>query len=239
MTNRMFLVFWMLLGLVVFAVSPHVASAWPVHSRPKPKELPKEPSAESVTLNGVVQSITSTEIEMLVHPPADKGNAPADKGKPNKNAPHGKWTVLTHRDTPIHVTGEATPDYLHPGLMVQFAATGQAHEVKDQIHELSIVTPAQRTRHTGSAAAKPVSKGNAAIAPPAGSEPQKVIGQLGHLHDNKWSVHGRQDRADRIGRRREIAVAFTGSRHVKPGDKVVVQGEMVHGKRAPQPATCG
>jgi len=62
-----------------------------------------------------------------------------------------------------------------------------------------------------------------------------VIGQLGHLHNNQWSVlaEGKTwhiELADDV----KIKVAFTGSHFVKPGDKIVVQGEMIHGK----PGTC-
>ena len=69
MKNRSWLAFWLLLGLGVVCLAPSPASAWWRQAQ-KRKVAAKEPTAEAVTLNGVVQRVTPTQIEILVDPPA-------------------------------------------------------------------------------------------------------------------------------------------------------------------------
>ncbi len=139
MTNRSFLAFWLLFGLGAACLAPP-ASAWSQHM-PKRKAVPKEPTEESVTLNGVIQRVTSTQIEVLVDSPAKE-----DQKNKNKNAPHGTWTVSTLRGTKFHVEGEATPDYLRSGLLVQLSAKVEGGEIKEPIHKLTIISKAHGTR---------------------------------------------------------------------------------------------
>ena len=77
---------------------------------------------------------------------------------------------------------------------------------------------------------KPADNASLASAPKAGN------GTDGHrptrsFDDNQWSViaDGKTwhiELADDV----KIKVAFTGSHFVSPGDKIAVQGEMIHGK---------
>jgi hypothetical protein len=117
--------------------------------------------------------------------------------------------------------------------MVRFTAEGKEKEKKQETaettHELTIVTAASH---------KAISKDSSVSLQPANQKQETgrtVTGQLGHLHNNQWSVlaEGKTwhiELADDV----KIKVAFTGSHFVKPGDKIVVQGEMIHGK----PGTC-
>jgi hypothetical protein len=172
-----------------------------------------------------VQSITPTHIEVLVDNSTD---APKKK---NQKTPHGTWSVVVPHETPIQVTGEATPDYLHHGLMVRFTVEGKEkkQEAAETTHELTIVTAASH---------KPVRNESLVSLQPANQKQEagrSVTGQLGHLHNNQWSVlaEGKTwhiELADDV----KIKVAFTGSHFAKPGDKISVQGEMIHGK----PGTC-
>jgi hypothetical protein len=207
-----------------------VATAYVYVARHHKRQSP--PTAEPVSFQGVVQSATAAQIEVLVDKPTDDDNS----GK-NKKAPHGKWSVLVPPDTPIQVKGEATPDYLHAGLMVQFTVAQDGKEGTATVHELTIMTAAARKyAHKNSTASKPpVHAGGDSPASKAKSEVRTVVGQLGHLHDDKWSVITDSktwhiELADDV----KIKVAFTGSHFVKHGDKISVQGEMVHGK----PGTC-
>ena len=185
-----------------------------------------------MSLQGVVQSITATNIGVLVDKPTD-----ADKknGK-NKKTPHGTWSVVVPHDTPIRVTGEATSDYLHPGLMVRFTVQGEGQGATETVHQLTIVTAAShKPANKGSTASQPVDKARLASAPQKQEAGRTITGQLGHLHNNQWSVIADDktwhvELADDV----QIRVAFTGSRFISPGDKIVVQGEMIHG----QPGTC-
>ncbi len=185
-------------------------------------------TAEPVSFQGVVQSATSKQIEVLVDRPSDRDN----KDGKNKKAPHGKWSVLLPPDTPIHVKGEATPDYLHSGLVVQFTVPEENKETVATVHELTIVTAASRKHaHRTPAASKPTHGSSDSAASAAKSEGRTVVGQLGHFHDQKWPVlvEGKTwhvELADDV----KINVAFAGSRFVGNGDKITVQGEMVHGK---------
>jgi hypothetical protein len=184
-----------------------------------------------VSLHGVVQSITPTNIEVLVDKPTDTDH----KSGKNKKTPHGTWSVVVPHDTPIQVTGEATPDYLHHGLMVRFTVRGKDKGATETAHQLTIVTAAShKAVHEGSTANKPADKLFLASAQKQEAG-RTVIGQLGHLQNNQWSVTADDktwhiELADDV----KINVAFTGSRFVSPGDKIVVRGEMIHGK----PGTC-
>jgi hypothetical protein len=183
-----------------------------------------------VSLRGVVQSITATHIQVLV----DKPTGNDQKNGKNKKTPHGTWSVVVPHDIPIQVTGEATPDYLHPGLMVQFTVQGEGQGAAETVHQLSIVTAAShKPANKGSTVSKPAAF--LASAPPKQEAGRTIIGELGHLHDNQWSViaDGKTWHVA-LAADVQIKVAFTGSRFVSPGDKVVVQGEMIHG----QPGTC-
>ena len=222
--NRTIVGCCMLLGLgAAFCSSPSAAAG--LHSRRHAGQQPKLPTAEPVSLQGVVQSIAATHIEVAV----DKPTGADSKSASGKKAPHGTWSVLVPHDTPVQVTGEATPDFLRYGLMVRFAAQGK--DAAELVHELTIVTAASyKPAAKGSTASKPTDH-----AAPAAAQKQEsgrtVIGQLGHLHDNLWSViaEGKTwhiQLADDV----KINVAFTGTHFVSPGDKVVVQGEMIHGK---------
>ena len=234
MTKRTVLGCCAILAVGAFLCAPRVAVAYSrvtLYVRPHHKrQVP--PTVEPVSFQGVVQSATATQIEVLVDKPTDD-----DNGGKNKKAPHGKWSVLVPPDTPIQVKGEATPDYLHAGLMVQFTVPQDAKEVTVTVHELTIVTAASRkyANKTSAASKPPVHAGGDAPASKAKSEGRTVVGQLGHLHDDKWSVitdskTWHVELADDV----KIKVAFTGSHFIKHGDKISVQGQMVHGK----PGTC-
>jgi hypothetical protein len=233
-----------ILGLCAVLRSPLLANGW-AHPRRHPSpnaKQPKDPAAEPVSFHGTVQSITATHIEVLIDKTDadDKSDNKTDnksdnktnnKNGKNKKAPHGTWSVLVPHDTPVHVTGEATPDYLHHGIMVRFTVQGDGKAAAETVHQLTIVTAASRKPvHKGAAATKPADKAPAADAQD-GDAQRTVVGQLGHLHDNQWSVvaDGKTwhiQLADDV----KIKVAFTGSHFVSPGDKIVVQGEMIHGK---------
>jgi hypothetical protein len=218
-----------IVGLCTVFWSPPLAAGW---WHPRRYTVPqKAPTAESVSLQGVVQSITATHIEVLVDKPTDADNK---KGK-NRKTSQGTWSVVVPHDTPIQVTGEATPDYLHHGLMVRFTVQGKNEGATETAHQLTIVTAASHNAvQKGSTVSKPTD--NASFASAQKQEAGRtVIGQLGRLQNNQWSVtaDGKTRHivlADDV----KIKVAFTGSRFVSPGDKIVVQGEMIHGK----PGTC-
>lgn len=214
-----------ILGLCTVFCAPPLAAGW-WHPRRRMPQY-QQPTAESVSLQGTVQSITPTHIEVLVDSSTDGPK------KKNPKTPHGTWSVVVPHETPIQVSGEATPDYLHHGLMVRFTVEGKEKEKKQEAaettHELTIVTAASH---------KAISKDSSVSLQPANQKQETgrtVTGQLGHLHNNQWSViaEGRTwhiELADDV----KIKVAFTGSHFVKPGDKISVQGEMIHGK----PGTC-
>ncbi len=209
--------------LLVVLLAGLPAWAWSPYYRPnyRPPAAAKQPTAESVTIQGTIQSITTAQIEVLC-------DAPAKKGKDqNKNAPQGTWTVSTPHDLPIRVTGEAKPDYLRPGLMVQFTAKADGREVKEPIRELSIVTAA--TAHAASAG-QPANK-HAGPDEPAAAKPAKLTGRLGHFHDNHWPVHvGDKTLLVELADDVKIKITLAGRRLIGAGDKIVVHGEMIHGK---------
>jgi hypothetical protein len=224
--NRTTIAYCMILGLCGGLCSTPLAAAW-WHPRRHTGQQ-KVPTSEAVNLQGVVQSITATHIEVI----ADKPTGADSKNAKSKKSPHGTWSVLISRDTPIQVTGEATPDYLHHGIMVRFTAPGKGQGATEEVHELTIVTAAShKAASKGTTASKPTDNSALASAAQRQETGRTVIGQLGHLHDNKWSVVADDktwhiELADDV----KIKVAFTGSHFVSPGDKIVVQGEMVHGK---------
>ena len=216
---------WLILGLLVISLSPPPALArmWRREAYPRvPNSASKQPTAESVTVEGTIQGITSAQIEVLCDTPAKKGKSL------NKNAPHGKWTVSTPHDTPIRVVGEAKLDYLRPGLLVQFTAKAEDQEVKEPIHELTIVTAA--TAHAASLGGQTGNK-HGPDEPAPGTKASKITGQLGHFHDNRWPVHvGDKTLLIELADNVKIKVALSGRRLVGSGDKIVVHGEMIHGK---------
>jgi hypothetical protein len=190
----------------------------------------KEPTGESVTLTGVVQRVTSKEIEILIDPPA-KGDA---KQKNKKAAPQGTWTVATPRATKFHVQSEATPDYLHSGLLVQLDAKPEGQEIKEPIHQLTIVSKGhpKQAMHSGSKPAN-LGSGPAATASAAGSP--KIVGQLGHTQANQWLVHvGEKSYRIQLADDLTIKVAFSNGHLIGAGDKIVVHGEAIQGR----PGTC-
>jgi hypothetical protein len=227
--NRTILVCCTILGLCAVFYSPLLAAGLRHPRRHAGQQ--QTPTADSVSLQGVVQSITATHIELVV----DKPTGADSKNAKSKKAPYGTWSVLVPHDTPIQVTGEAMPDYLHHGIMVRFTAQGKGEDATELVHALTIVTAAlHKPVSKGPTASKPTSDGFAAAAKRQEAG-RTVIGQLGHLHGNQWSVvaDGKTwhvELADDV----KIEVAFTGSHFVSPGDKIAVQGEMVHGK----PGTC-
>lgn len=237
----------MILGLCVVFSSPVMAAGV---LRPKPHtQQPKEPTAEPVSLQGVVHSVTAKRIEVLVDKPTDadkKGGedkTPTDADKKDgenkkptdadKKTPHGTWSVIVPNDLPVQVTGEATPDYLHHGLMVRFTVQGKEQGATETVHQLTIVTAAShKAHHKGSTASNPADTNPVSQKEEAG---RTVIGQLGHLHNNQWSVMANgKTRHIELADDVKIDVAYTGSHFVSPGDKIVVQGEMIRGK----PGTC-
>ena len=231
--NRAFFAFCLLLGLCTVFSSPLVARGW-LHPRlyRQQHQQPIPPTAEPVSLHGTVKSISATHIEVTVDEPKD-----ADKKKAkNKKMPHGTWSVILDHDTPIQVTGEATPDYLHHGLLVQLSVAGKERELgtAEMVHEMTIVTAALHKPVAKSpTSSKPVD--NASLEPLKQESGRTIIGQLGHYKDNQWSVISEgKTRHIELADDAKIKVAFTGSKFVSPGDKIVVQGEMVHGK----PGTC-
>ena len=223
----------MILGLCTVFCSPSLAAGW-WHPRlyTQQHQQQKQPTAESVSLQGTVKSISATNIEVTVDEPTDDDNQPRKR----KKMPHGTWSVIVPHDTPIQVTGEATPEYLHHGLLVRLTVEGKKPEqgAAETAHEMTIVTAASH---------KPVPKGSTGSKSKDNAEPatqkeesgRTIIGQLGHFKDNQWSVisEGKTWHIE-LAEDAKIKVAFTGSKFVSPGDKIVVQGEMIHGK----PGTC-
>ena len=136
--NRTLIGYCTVVGLCLVFSFPPVAAGWWYSRRHRPQYHQQQPTAESVSLRGTVQSITPTHIEVLVDSSAD---APKKK---NQKTPHGTWSVLVPHETPVEVSGEATPDYLHHGLMVRFTVEGKEkkQEAAETTHELTIVTAA-------------------------------------------------------------------------------------------------
>jgi hypothetical protein len=225
MTSRRLLTFWLLLSFGTVCLAPAPASAWWRRAQRR-NVLPTEPTEESVTLKGVIQRVTPGQIEVLVDSPAK-----ADQKAKNKNAPHGIWAASTPRSTEFQVEGEATPNYLRSGLLVQFSAKVEGREIKEPIHELTIISRARGTTHVASAESKPVSKDNGPNATPLGSESSKIVGQLGHTQGNKWLVHV-GDKSYRIELADDLAIKVAlSNRHViSAGDKIVIHGKAIHGK---------
>jgi hypothetical protein len=199
-----------------------------------------QPTAVPATLEGTVVSIEkSGEIVISAHVPPSKEakELPQDTN----------WTVTIGSDTTIRVTGEAKPEYLKAGLMVQFTATidpaeakEKTIELKDKIQELKIVPPPARGRASTSAhkAAKK-SEGQGAAAQSAG--PQEVTGHLGPLHEHKWSVRfGSKTLQFELADDAKIHVEMTGAlarRLISAGDKITVQGQVIRNKPGPCWAT--
>ena len=227
--SRKFLTFWLLLSLGAISFAPPLASAGSQHP-PKRKVVSKNgptTTEESVTLNGVLQRVTSAQIEVLVDSPA-KG----DQKQKNKNAPHGTWNVATPRGTKFHVEGEATPDYLRSGLLIQFNAKVEGREIKEPIHALTVITKVHRPAHPPAAGTKPAGKSTASSAAVSGSEAAKIVGQLGHTQGNKWPVHvGDKSYPIELADDLKIKVALSNSHLISVGDKIVIHGQAIHGNQ--------
>ncbi len=225
MRNRRFLALWLLLALGVVCLAPPPASAWWRHAQ-KRNLASSEPTGESVTLSGVIQRATATQIEVLVDPPAKD-----DQKHKSKSAPHGTWTAATPRGTTFHVKGEATPDYLRSGLLVQLNAKVEGREIKEPVHEMTIISKAHPTAHAPSSGTKSAGKGNGAKAAQLGSEPSKIVGQLGHTQGNKWLVHvGDKSYQIELADDLAIKVALSNRHVISAGDKIVIHGKAIHGK---------
>jgi hypothetical protein len=226
MNGRRFWVIWLLLAVGILCFPPSPASAW-LRQVQKRRTVAKEPTEESVTLSGVIQHVTSKQIEILVDPPAKEDS----KHKKNKNTPHGTWTATTPRGTKFQVKGEATPDYLRSGLLVQVSAKVEGREIKEPVHELTIVSKAYGTAHAHSSGTAPAGKANGSNAATLGSESSKIVGQLGRTQENKWLMHVREktyrlELADDL----TIKVALSNSHLIGAGDKIVIHGEAIQGK---------
>jgi hypothetical protein len=230
MTRRRFRAWFLLLfALAPICLGPSPASAWwqTLHRR---KVVPKEPSGQSVTLSGVVQRVTPTEIEVLVDPPAKGERTPK-----NKNAPHGTWTATTPRGTKFRVEGEATPDYLRSGLLVQVSAKVEGREIKEPLHQLTIISKGRATAHAPASPSKPAGKGNGSSPATLGSESSQIVGQLGRTQKNEWLLHvGEKSYRIQLADDLTIKVALSNGHLISAGDKIVVHGEAIQGK----PSTC-
>ena len=224
MTMRAFSVGCAVLGLcAVFCCADAVQGG---RRRPPPPP-PKPPQLVPVTLDGIIESATPDEIVMVVNAPSkDK------KKKPDKNAPRGKWIVAFQTTTKLTVTGEAKPDYLRTGQMVQFTGSVEGKEVKDEVKELHVISI-----HAGShssPASKPAAKLADAAAPAPEGAPDKISGRLDKFleKDNKWSVHvGGKSVLFRLADSVKIKVTLSNGKRIRAGDTVTVQGKMVKGKQ--------
>ena len=154
---------------------------------------PKPVVTVSVSLQGTVQAVSSGQIVMLVDPPTKKG----------RNQPKGTWTIASHSETKIVVSGEATVDYLRAGRAVQFYAQVDGKQVPDKIKELTIVTPSKKLKAGVFAADESLAKSkgqDAANLSAVGLTASKVVGRLGRQQGDKWPVPRRcPHAANRVG----------------------------------------
>jgi hypothetical protein len=224
---------WLAIGLAL----PAFGQARPSLKRPPP---PDQPTTLPANLEGTVVEIKSGEIVISAHLPAEKDA----KEKPEDTV----WTVTTPPKISIRVVGEAKPDYLKPGLTVQFTATveeGEAGEktvdVKEKIKELTIINPARGASRGTTPARKPAKKADGEGPAPKGPEPLPVVGRLGPMHEHKWPVRvGAKTLQIQLADHAKIHVDMTGppARHlIGPGDKIVVEGQMIRNHPGPCMAT--
>ncbi len=139
--------------------------------------------------------------------------------------------MATPRGTTFHVEGEATPAYLHSGLLVQLNAKVEGREIKEPIHELTITSKVHKTAHSPASATKPAGKGEGAGAASLASESAKIVGQLGHTQGDKWLLHvGEKSYRIELADDLKIKVALSNGHLISAGDKIVIHGEAVPSK---------
>ena len=141
--------------------------------------------------------------------------------------------MATPRGTTFHVEGEATPAYLHSGLLVQLNAKVEGREIKEPIHELTITSKVHKTAHSPASATKPAGKGEGAGPASLASESAKIVGQLGHTQGDKWLLHvGEKSYRIELADDLKIKVALSNGHLISAGDKIVIHGEAVPSKPA-------
>ena len=136
----------LILGLGIVCLG--LGLALPVFGQLGRRRMPPadQPTAMPAKLEGTVVSVNEKSGEIVI-------SAHVPPSKEAKETPQDtNWTVTTVSDATIRVVGDAKPDYLKAGQMVQFTATiDQAEakektvEIKDKIQEIKIITPIRPT----------------------------------------------------------------------------------------------
>jgi len=118
--------------------------------------------------------------------------------------------------------------------MVQFNGKPEGQEIKEPVHQLTIVSKSQ-PKHVMHSGSKPANKASGPAAATSASAPSPIIGQLGHTQADQWLVHvGEKSYRIQLADDLKIKVSLTNGHLISAGDKVVVHGEAVEGK----PSTC-
>lgn len=210
------------------------ARAWhaKAHRAQKPTLPSNESASKTLSLSGTIERVASNGIEVLVDPSAAQSGKQDDKHK-DKSPPVGKWTVVAPRGTRIQVDGEATPDYLKAGLLVQVTSKVTEAGVTEPIHELTIVSKPSPTAQGSGPRSNSLLVGRTA----AGNHPEAstVLGTLGRARENQWQIRvGEKNYPLQLAEDLKIKVALASVHLINAGDKIVVHGAPVPDK----PGTC-
>ncbi|MCC6124340.1 MAG: hypothetical protein IT426_05235 [Pirellulales bacterium] len=151
-----------------------------------------------------------------------------------------EWVISFNQQTAVKTTGEAAPEFLKPGMCVEFAAEVDAKGiVPGKVEELSIVTPSKE-RPSGvfpegggeaaKAAAKPAAKTAAAAKAKKGAAAgpavmSKVVGHVKSAKSGKLLVQaGRTTVQFELGENAKISIDMADGAFASKGDKVEIKG---------------
>jgi hypothetical protein len=219
MVFRICSVLWLVAGLLILP-----AGAARVR-RPNPPKL------QDVTITGTLAIVKADEFSVV-----------ADAKGGGKT-----WAVFTDPNTTYHATGTALADFLHPRLIVQFAADlDESGFVQDKIGELTIVsaTPDHvpgvfsgegATANPASAKAAVKAKGKpAATEGPTGfgkSAKAKIVGKVASFKEGHLTVQAGKRKVEvDLTEEPLIHVDLTEGTYASAGDKVVVHGKEAKGQ---------
>lgn len=148
------------------------------------------------------------------------------------------WQVVIPRNANVHVVGEATVEFLHAGLFVEFEAElNERGVIQGKIAELKIVSPSA-DRPAGVFPAGGDGFGGQEGAPPKGAKrgapaagKHRVLGRLAAARGGKYSVSARGTMPFELAEDAKIAVDVSDWSVAAKGDKITVKGMMMPGRQ--------
>jgi hypothetical protein len=151
-----------------------------------------------------------------------------------------EWFIAFNQQTAVKTTGEATPEFLKPGLCVEFNAEVDAKGgVPGKVEALSIVTPskdrpsgvfAEGADEAAKSATKPAAKTAAGAKAKKGATAgpavmSKVVGHVKSAKSGKIMVQaGRTTVQFELGENAKISIDMADGAFASKGDKVEVKG---------------